>query len=233
MQKILKAGILIVALVVPASIFIFLKYFGRNQYQLPTYIPKIDSTTGGVMTHKVDTPEGVRYDTLFHTVPDFDLTDQNGNRITAAATKGKIYVADFIFTRCGTICPKLSTELGRVQEAFAQNDKVLILSHTIDPEYDTPEVLAGYAKRYEAKPGKWYFLTGDKTQLYQLAHKGYYIAAQEAEQKGEPDETFSHSDKLILIDSAGHIRGFYDGTSKKDVDRLILEIKVLLDIEKS
>ena len=233
MQKIIKAGILIAALVIPASAFIFLKFFGKNHYQLPTYIPRIDSASGEVIRVKVETPQGTRYDTVFHQVPDFALTDQNGQPVTQALTKGKIYVADFIFTRCGTICPRLSTQLGRVQEAFEQNPKVILLSHTIDPEFDTPTVLAGYAKRYEAKAGKWYFLTGDKKQLYDLAHKGYYIAAQEAEQKTTPDETFSHSDKLILIDSQGHIRGFYDGTSKKDVDRLILEVKVLLDIENS
>lgn len=233
MKKIFKAGILIAALVVPASVFIFLKFFGQNHYKLPTYIPQIDSTSGQIMTHKVEDVTGVRYDTVFQTVPDFQLIDQEGKTVTSAITKSKVYVADFIFTRCGSICPKLSTELVRVQDAFVNDPQVLILSHTIDPDYDTPAILKAYAKEYDAMQNKWYFLTGDKHQLYNLAHKGYFIAVQEGEQKADPNETFTHSEKLILIDKNRHIRGFYDGTSKKEVDRLILEIKVLLDIEKT
>jgi protein SCO1 len=223
MKNYTKAGVLTIALVLPAFIFLFLHKCSNNHYKLPYYVPKMDTTTGQIMVNGKDT--------VFHTVPPFVLTDQNGQQVTQALIKNKIYVADFIFTRCGTICPKLTSQLIRIQKEFADNG-VLILSHTIDPDYDTPEVLKGYATNNEAQDGVWYFLTGNKSSLYNLAHKGYYIAATEDEKKTDIDQTFSHSDKLILIDKEGHIRGFYDGTSPDDVDRLRAEIKVLMEIYK-
>lgn len=218
MNKYFKAGILTTTLVLPAFIILMLHKCATNHFDLPYYVPKMDILTGNVMMNGKDT--------VFHTVPNFELTDQNGNTVTEKTVKDRIYVADFIFTRCGTICPKMTTQLARIQKEFA-NDSVLILSHTVDPRFDTPEVLKGYAKRYNAKEGTWYFLTGEKQKLYDLAHKGYFIAAREEEQSTTPDNSFSHSDKLILIDKKGHIRGFYDGTDPVEIDRLKAEIKVL------
>jgi protein SCO1 len=223
MKNYTKAGVLTIALVLPAFIFLFLHQCTDNHYKLPYYVPKMDTATGQI------TMKGK--DTVFHTVPPFVLTDQNNQQVTEALTKNKIYVADFIFTRCATICPKITSQLVRIQKEFA-DDSVLILSHTIDPDYDTPEVLKGYATNNDAQDGVWYFLTGNKASLYDLAHKGYYIAATEDEKKTDAIQTFSHSDKLILIDKEGHIRGFYEGTNPSDVDRLRAEIKVLIEIYK-
>jgi len=235
-QKTIKAGILIAALVVPALIFLYLKGFGENHYELPYMIPLTDSTTGNVMMKKHINPRWnePEMDTVFHTIPDWKLTDENGKAFLGKTLKGKIYVADFFFTRCETICPKMSTELTRVQDTFSANDNIQFASFTVDPTHDTPEMLKEYAKKYDAKSGIWHFLTGTKSEIYPLAVKGYYIPVADASEYDKavktPDETFIHSEKLILVDKEGHIRGFYDGTDKKDVDRLILEIRVLVKI---
>jgi len=234
--KMIKAGILIAALVVPALIFLYLKGFGENHYNLPYLIPRIDYTTGNVMMKKNPNPKRNQpeMDTVFHTIPDWALTDENDKVFKGESLKGKIYVADFFFTRCGSICPKISSQLTRLQDAFNTQREVQIASFSVDPAHDRPEQLREYAKKYEAKAGKWHFLTGTKTVIYPLALKGYYIPVADASEYDKaiktPDETFIHSEKLILVDKEGHIRGFYDGTDKKDVDRLILEIRVLLRI---
>ena len=235
-QKTVKAGILIAALVVPALIFLYLKGFGENHYELPYMIPLTDSTTGNVMMRKNPNPKWnqPKMDTVFHTIPAWKLTDENGKEFLGESLKGKIYVADFFFTRCGSICPKMSTELTRLQDTFSGEEEVQIASFSVDPVHDTPEILKEYAKKYDAKAGKWHFLTGTKTQIYPLAVKGYFIPVADASEYDKavksPDETFIHSEKLILVDKEGHIRGFYDGTNKKDVDKLVLEIRVLLKI---
>ena len=235
-QKTVKAGILIAALVVPALIFLYLKGFGENHYNLPYMIPLTDSTTGNIMMKKNPNPRWNQpeMDTVFHTIPSWKLTDENGNEFLGQSLKGKIYVADFFFTRCGSICPKMSTELTRVQDTFSKEEEVQLASFSVDPLHDTPEKLREYAQKYDAKAGKWHFFTGMKTQIYPLAVKGYFIPVADASEYDKavktPDETFIHSEKLILVDKEGYIRGFYDGTDKKDVDRLILEIRVLLKI---
>ncbi|MDI9860313.1 MULTISPECIES: SCO family protein [Flectobacillus] len=236
MQKGIKAGILIVALAVPALIFLFLRGFGENHYKLPKLIPVIDSTTGYIKMKKNPNPkwDEPEMDTVFHTIPDWTLTNEEGKSFTNKQLAGKIYVADFFFTRCTSICPKMSTQLTRVQDTFGQDKDVEFASFTVDPSHDTPEMLREYAKQYDAIPGKWHFLTGTRQQLYPLAVKGYYIPVADASEYDKavktPDETFIHSEKLILVDKEGYIRGFYDGTDKKDVDRLMLEIKVLQKI---
>ncbi|MDR6561232.1 MULTISPECIES: SCO family protein [unclassified Arcicella] len=236
MQKSIKAGILITALVVPALIFLYLKGFGENHYELPYMIPLTDSTTGNVMLKKNPNPRWNQpeMDTVFHTIPTWQLIDENGTAFSSESLKGKIYVADFFFTRCTSICPKMSTQLTRVQDTFSQNDEVNFVSISVDPEHDEPEKLKKYAQEYDAIKGKWHFLTGEKKVIYPLAVKGYFIPVADASEYDKaiksPDETFIHSEKLILVDKEGHIRGFYDGTDKKDVDRLILEMRVLLKI---
>src|SRR6218665_3949188 len=166
-----KAGVLIGILVIPAFIFIFLKLFGNNYYKLPYMMPEIDEH-GQVLMKGADT--------VYHKIPDFELIDQNGNKFSSQQTKGKIYVADFFFTRCGTICPKLSSSMIRVQDVFADNTDVFMVSHSVDPNHDTPEVLKSYAKKYDAKAGKWFFLTGDKKAVYDLAIKGYKLPVADA-----------------------------------------------------
>jgi protein SCO1/2 len=217
MRPILKTGILAVLLVVPVLVFLFLKLFGRNHYELRRYVPvQVDSTM-------VD--GGYRYDTVWHKVPDFNLTAHTGKPFSQADLKGKIYVADFFFATCQTICPKMAKQMNRVQDMFRNQDAVKLVSYTVNPAQDSVPVLAAYAKEQEALPGKWTFLTGDKKDIYHLARKGYYLPAGEGD--GGPDD-FIHSDMLVLVDRDKNIRGYYHGTDPKDVDRLILEIRILL-----
>jgi protein SCO1 len=231
-----KAGILIATLVIPALFFLFLKFFGQNHFGLPRFIPVIDSATNNVVMKKVFNKElnKIVNDTLFRTIPSFSFIDQNNKPFTNANVKGKIYVANFIFTRCGMICPKITSQMSRVQDAFLKDDNLLLVSHTVDPKYDTAEVLKKYAVDKEAIDGKWFFVTGSKKDIYHLALKGYFVPVSDASEYDKiirkPDDAFIHSERLILIDKEGVIRGFYDGTDQKEVDRLIVEIKILKDI---
>ncbi len=231
MSKIQKAGILLTTLLVPALLYIFLRFGTQNHYVLTRYLPRIDSARGEPLMGIVTLANGRQItDTLYNHIPPFSLIDQNSDTVRQSMVKGKIYVASFFFTRCGTICPKISSQLTRVQDIFRNQADVMLLSHSVDPEHDRPEQLREYAKKYEAIPGKWYFLTGSKQAIYDLALHGYYLPVVDAGVKeGKPDETFIHSEKLVLVDKEGIVRGFYDGTDTKDVDRLILEIRVLLD----
>ncbi len=215
-----RTGLLLLLLVFPVLVYLFLKFFGQNKYTLPRYFPQdiVEKEVNGKTVS----------DTVFHKVPDFSFPSSTGEVITQEVVKDKIYIADFFFTTCPGICPQMSTQLKRVQEAFIDDPNILILSHTVDPETDTKEVLDAYAKKYKAIPGKWYFMTGEKNTIYDLAQKGYFISALEDSSFSDADR-FVHSDKLILVDKDRQIRGYYNGTDEKDVDRLILEISVLLD----
>lgn len=232
MSKQFKAGILLVVLAVPALFYIALKGLSENHYKLRKYIPVIDSTTGEPVRGRQINDFGQEVeDTLFRKVSTFSLIDQSGQPVTSDLVKDKIHIAAFFFTRCGTICPKISTQLSRVQDVFRDQSSIRLLSFSVDPLHDTPAIMQAYAKKYDAITGKWYFLTGDKAQIYTLAQHGYFLpVVDKGLDYGKPDETFIHTEKVVLVDKQGYIRGFYDGTDKEDVDRLILETRVLLDI---
>jgi protein SCO1 len=163
-------------------------------------------------------------DTLYHTVGDFKLIDQNKKEITEKTIEGKIYVADFFFATCQSICPQMSTQLKRVQEEFKNDKDFLILSHSVNPKHDTSEVLAAYAGHYGAIPDKWHFLTGSKQEIYDLAKFSYLVNA--LEDDGTP-EGFLHSELFLLVDRSKRIRGMYDGTDSVQVNKLIEDIKTL------
>ncbi len=229
MNKYTKAGILLAMLLVPALFFLFLKGFGTNHFALPRYIPKIDSTTGQiVMTTTVVNGREVT-DTVFQTIPDFELINQSGGKVNRASLSGKIHVADFFFARCPGICPKMSSQLRRVQDAFLNNPEVMILSYTVDPKNDTVAALQHYADQYGAKAGKWHLLTGEKSEIYNLAYYGYRVTAKEDDTTSiNLEDQFVHTDKFVLVDKEGVIRGYYNGTDTEEVDKLIGEIKILL-----
>lgn len=164
-------------------------------------------------------------DTVYHTIADFKFVNQDSVVITNELFKGKIYVADFFFTSCRTICPIMKTQMLRVYEKMQDDPEVLILSHTIDPEYDTVGLLRDFARRLDVKTEKWHFATGQpKDYVFNLAQTSYFATAME--DKSEPDG-FIHSGAFLLIDRKGRIRGKYDGTKEEDVDRLIKDITVL------
>lgn len=163
-------------------------------------------------------------DTIYHTIADFTFVDQDSAAVTPDTFKGKIYVTDFFFTSCRTICPMMKTQMLRVYDSVENDPEVLLLSHTIDPEYDTVGLLKEFANRLGVKSDKWHFVTGSKEDIYTIAQTSYFSTAME--DKSEPDG-FIHSGAFLLIDKKKRIRGKYDGTKEEDVNRLLQDIKKL------
>ncbi len=163
-------------------------------------------------------------DTIYHTIADFRFVDQDSSEVTNETFKDKIYVADFFFTSCRTICPKMKTQMLRVYESVETDPEVLLLSHTIDPEYDTVGLLKDFAERLGVESNKWHFVTGNKEDIYKIAQTSYFATA--LEDKSEPDG-FIHSGAFLLIDKHQRIRGKYDGTVEEDVNRLLKDIEKL------
>lgn len=170
----------------------------------------------------------VQYKSKYHTIADFSFVNQNGDTITQKDYEGKIYVADFFFTTCGSICPKMSVNLEEVQKAFATNPKVKLLSHTVFPETDSVPVLKAYAKKHNVIDAKWNLVTGDKKEIYAMARKSYL-----AVKLGKPSELYDmvHTENFVLVDTKRRVRGFYDGTNKEDIKKLIEDINFLCEQE--
>ena len=188
---------------------------------------KIESAPKLLAVYGSKTP--TETDTIYHTIANFSLTNQDGEVINEKTVTGKIYVANFFFATCQSICPEMSGNLSAVQQEFMNDDSLLILSHSVNPLHDTVAVLKNYAATYGAKSGKWHLLTGNKKMIYDLAKTSYLVNA--LEDDGTP-EGFLHSELLLLIDGKGRIRGMYDGTDKAAVQELIAAIH-LLKIEKA
>jgi protein SCO1/2 len=164
-------------------------------------------------------------DTVDHTIPDYRLVNQDSNWVTPETFEGKVYVADFFFTSCPTICPTMKKEMLRVYEAYKNNDEVGIISHTIDPEYDTVALLKDFAEKLDVEAPKWNFVTGEKEAIYELGQKGYMVTAMEDENEAGG---YLHSGAFVLVDKERKIRGVYDGTRSEEVDKLITDIELLL-----
>ncbi|NQW75714.1 MAG: SCO family protein [Cytophagales bacterium] len=192
-------------------VFVFLVVLGcQQEKKLPFLGPK---------------EVGKQGDTLYHKIPDFKFLNQDSLWVSQKDMAGKIYVADFFFTTCPTICPTMKTQLLRIYDKFAEDDRVRILSHTIDPEYDGVRVLKEYAKKLNIKSPRWNLVTGKKSDIYRLGEKSYMVTAQEdANEVGG----FVHSGAFILVDQNRHIRGIYDGTKEEDVKHLIEDMTLLL-----
>jgi protein SCO1 len=168
--------------------------------------------------------EVVGPDTIYHTIGPFQFVNQDSAVVTNETFKDKIYVADFFFTSCRTICPIMKTQMLRVYDTLKNDPDVLILSHTIDPEYDTVGLLHDYAERLGVKSSKWHFVTGNEDSIFNIAQKSYFATAME--DSSEPDGRI-HSGAFLLIDKQRRIRGKYDGTKEADVNRLIADIQRL------
>ncbi|MEZ0539846.1 SCO family protein [Fibrella arboris] len=164
-------------------------------------------------------------DSIDHTIPDFKFVSQDGDTVTAATLAGKIYVADFFFTSCPTICPKMKTQLKRVYERFNKNPDVLLLSHTIDPAHDSVPVLKEFATELGVTGKNWLFVTGDRDKIYDIGQSSYMVTAQA--DSSAPGGVV-HSGAFILVDKARHIRGIYDGTTETGVDKLMADMDRLL-----
>ena len=178
--------------------------------------------TGEVFPYK-DDYGNIKYDSVYHTIADFKLTDQNGNIFTNLQLKEKIYVANFFFCRCPSICPRMTNYILLLQDEFKDENGIAFLSHTVDPEHDSVSALKQYEIHNHINGNKWHLLTGTRNELYALSKRSYYQGVA----NDSPDE-FEHSEKLVLVDNHRIIRGFYDGTDSAEVEKLKHDIKILL-----
>lgn len=162
-----------------------------------------------------------------HRIGNFELTDQWGMPVDSSLLRDKIYVADFFFTTCPTICIDMGKNFQRIQETFLEEDRVNLVSHTVMPEVDSVEIMYDYGQRMGARKGKWHLLTGEKRELYRMARRQYFAVMEPGTSFDEHD--FIHTENMVLVDEKKRIRGFYDGTNDLEIDRLIGDIQVLLD----
>jgi protein SCO1/2 len=160
----------------------------------------------------------------FYPVPDFSLTDQTDKPVTLQELKGRVWVADFIFTNCGGTCPVMTEKMRKMQETLPAD--IRMVSFTVDPARDTSKALAAYAAEHGASRERWLFLTGDKQALYDICIKGFKLPLQDDE--GTPLEPITHSTRFVLVDKKGQIRGYYSGTEQEDLKRLAADAKGLL-----
>ena len=181
----------------------------------------IIAITGINLWSVFDTEPEALTETVAVSVPDFSLTNQQGEPLALSDMAGKIWVADFIFTNCPTICPAMTQEMARLQSEFVA-DPVYFVSFSVDPERDTSRVLSRYAKAYGADDRRWHFLTGDKADIYQLAEEGFSLAA------GHSGTEILHSARFVLITPDGNIYDYYDSRSKPALLRLRRDVKALL-----
>jgi len=168
-----------------------------------------------------------------HRIGAFSFANQYGDSIKLSDVKGKVFVAEYFFTTCGTICPIMNFQMKRVQTAYKQEQNLKILSFTVDPEIDTVSQMKRYADSHGAIKGKWHFLTGNKSALYKLARTSFFVLKpSETENAGDAGSDFIHTNNFVLVDQDLCIRGYYDGTSQKAVDKLIWDIEILMNEKK-
>ncbi len=206
-----------IALIVPVAFFMYFDYPG------PPKSPKVKRFFP--LGDELSSPysKEVR-DTLWHVVPPFSFKGHSGKQITEQTFKDKIYVVDFFFTRCPGICPKMTAAIKGLQEKLTDEKDVMFLSHTVDPDYDTPKVLRRYAKRHGIDSTRWHLVTGSMDSLTMMSTKGYFLSLKPGT---EETEAIDHSGRLVLVDKDRIIRGFYHGTDPDDVNRLLEDIYIL------
>ncbi|MGI9531247.1 SCO family protein [Lutimonas sp.] len=198
-------------------IFVPILYFlVKPKTQLPVFNP-VD-----VNPRLVD--DAVKHISRDHRIGEFHLINQNGDSIHSTNFEGKIYIADFFFTRCQTICPIMAINMGELQEFYKNDPDLKFLSHSVTPVIDSVSVLKAYADKNQAIDGKWEITTGDKRHIYELARKSYFAVLDEGD-GGEQD--FIHTEQFVLIDKEKQIRGFYDGTDASELERIKKDIEIL------
>lgn len=197
-------------------VFFGIYYLSTPKKSLPIFTPR------DVNPELVDTT--VQHIGYNHIIQDFEFTNQNGKKITQKDYENKIYVADFFFTTCPTICPKMTDNMVWLQEQIKNNPKVMLLSHSVTPDIDTPEVLKNYALEKGVIDSKWNLVTGNKKDIYYIARKSYLVV-----KTGKPEELYDmvHTENFVLVDQKRRIRGFYDGTNLEEVKKLLEDINFL------
>lgn len=209
------ALLLFMLVVVPSAIFLF--WGSKSNYTYLPYIGEREAIAPG--------------DTTYFSVPPFHFIDEDGKPFTNKDVEGKVLIVDFFFTKCTSICPRMSVQMQQLQLQLDAPDyaDVLFLSHTVDPDNDTPAVLKAYAKRLQADPKRWKFLTGHAPDIYRQGNLGYLLSA---DQDSSAAENFVHSPQFVLVDKRHHIRGMYDGTDSDAMRDLLTDLKMLLREER-
>lgn len=212
-----KFRYLFITLFILSCIIIYLFYNAlKPEVKLPVYQPAM------VNFELVDST--IQHQKKYHTIADFSLINQNGKIITQKDYENKIYIADFFFTTCPTICPIMTENMAQVQKEILNDDDVMLLSHSVTPQIDSVPQLKKYAIEKGVNDKKWNLVTGDKKQIYNLARKSYLAVKTDGD--GGPYDMI-HTENFILVDKQKRIRGFYDGTKDEEIERLIDDIRVL------
>jgi protein SCO1/2 len=167
-------------------------------------------------------------DTIYQTIPKFSFVDQDSNIITNESFKDKIYVADFVFLSCKSICPKMNVQMKRLYEKYKSEPNIVFLSHTIDPESDTLDRIKKFMQSQQVETAKWHFVRGNEEDILNIANKGYFSIAYKDSTNTEPGQEYQHSGWMILVDKQGRVRSMQDGTDQFEVDKLIKDIDLLL-----
>lgn len=212
---------LLIVLSILSVVIITLFYFVLKPVKsLPIFTPSM------VNPELVDTT--IQHIANEHFISDFSFTNQNGKTITQKDYEGKIYVADFFFTTCPSICPIMADNMVWLQDQIKDNPEIMLLSHSVTPDIDSVPVLKAYAERKGVIDAKWNLVTGDKKDIYYIARKSYL-----AVKTGKPEEMYDmvHTENFVLIDKKRRVRGFYDGTKREEVEKLLEDIKYLSEKE--
>ena len=211
-----KPVLLLIILLLPAVTYLFFSTGRHGFMHLPIFYPED--------TKKIIVDGKERTDTIYHIIPAFKFTDQAGEIVTEKTFDDKIYVANFFFTTCPNICPKMMNQMSRLNAATEKTEDFLIISHSVNPVHDSVTVLAAYAKLVHADAKKWMLVTGNKKDIYDIAIDGYKLAVGE---DARAPGGFLHSEMMVLVDKNKRIRGYYDGTDSAQVNKLINDIKIL------
>lgn len=210
-------------LAVPGLLYYLLQEKGKNRYKpLAFFGPKEVANT-------FHTKRGKQIaDTIYHTIRPFKFTNQDNQPVSFPADSHKITVVNFFFSRCPSFCKGMNEEMATVSKTFGKNRLLQFYSISVDPKFDTPAVLQKYVSRFDGRPANWQFLTGDESQIYDLAKKSFLL---DAFQDTTVAVNFIHSPMLVLVDPQSRIRGYYDSANKEEVEKLVGEIKVLITEE--
>jgi protein SCO1 len=206
------------AILVPLAGYLIVDHYSKDVVPIPRYyIPeRVDTVVKNGKTS---------YDTVFHTVKNFSLTNQMGQTVTLDQLKGKIVLVNFFFTSCPSICPQMMKNLEKIQEAYVKNDTLLqMISFTVDPERDSAETLRQYGLKHNINPDNWWLVTGPKTTLYDWARNQFYVSVTQGD--GGPDD-FIHTEKIVLLDRDRHIRGYYDALDTTALKQCANDIAIL------
>lgn len=212
-----KIAILVLILAVPGFLYYLLTVKGKNRYKpLAVFGPKVVAKTGHKF-HGKYIP-----DTIYHNIPDVKLADQNGKAVTLETLKGKIFVVNFFYTGCPTVCQTINKNMSWLVGTYYKNKMVYFLTITVDPEHDTADVLNKYLQTFKPESNRWLMCNGDTSAVYNFARKGLFVNAAKA------GNDFIYSDNFVLIDQEHRIRGYYRAAVTSEVNRLNDEIKVLI-----